>query len=133
MLQEGRDAEQLGYATLAAEVAVLETAVDRLVAGATHYPPRRRLLDRLTRERTHSRDDRGRADSSARCIAINSAVWLDRIGMTSGAATEPATPMQPRRQLAVSVPEASAPTPKWSPGVTLVQCASHFAGSAVLH
>ena len=28
-------------------------AVDRLVAGATHYPPHRRLLDRLARERTH--------------------------------------------------------------------------------
>src|SRR6266511_2789779 len=34
-----------------------------------------------------SRDDRGRADSSARCSAINSAVRLDRVGMTHHSST----------------------------------------------
>src|SRR6266545_1617788 len=34
-----------------------------------------------------SRDDRGRADSSARCTAINSAVRLDRVGMTHHSST----------------------------------------------
>ena len=31
----------------------LEAAVDRLVAGATRYPPNRRLLNHLARERAH--------------------------------------------------------------------------------
>jgi transposase len=50
-LREDRDAGALDAATLAAEVEGLQAAVDRLVAGATRYPPNRRLLDHLARER----------------------------------------------------------------------------------
>jgi transposase len=46
-----RDAGALDAGQLAAEVQALEAAVDRLVAGATRYPPNRRLLDHLARER----------------------------------------------------------------------------------
>ena len=38
---------------LAAEVDRLGVAVDKLVAGATVYPPNRRLLNHLGREREH--------------------------------------------------------------------------------
>ena len=48
-----RDAGVLDAGQLAAEVRALEAAVDRLVAGATRYPPNRRLLDHLARERDH--------------------------------------------------------------------------------
>jgi hypothetical protein len=34
-------------------VAGLHAQVDKLVAGATRYPPNRRLLDHLARERVH--------------------------------------------------------------------------------
>ncbi|MGH3102312.1 MAG: zinc-dependent metalloprotease [Thermoleophilia bacterium] len=40
-------------ATLAAEAGRLGARVDKLVAGATRYPPNRRLLDHLAREREH--------------------------------------------------------------------------------
>jgi transposase len=52
-LREDRDAGVLEAGQLAAEVRALEAAVDRLVAGATRYPPNRRLLDHLARERDH--------------------------------------------------------------------------------
>jgi transposase len=52
-LREGRDAGRVDTATLAAEVAGLHAEVDRLVAGATRFPPNRRLLDHLARERAH--------------------------------------------------------------------------------
>ena len=52
-LREDRDAAALDAGQLAAEVQALEAAVDRLVAGATRYPPNRRLLDHLARERDH--------------------------------------------------------------------------------
>jgi transposase len=52
-LREARDAGTLDAGQLAAEVAGLEAAVDRLVAGATRHPPNRRLLDHLAREREH--------------------------------------------------------------------------------
>jgi transposase len=52
-LREDRDAGTLDAGQLAAEVQALEAAVDRLVAGATRYPPNRRLLDHLARERDH--------------------------------------------------------------------------------
>jgi transposase len=48
-----RDADTLEAGQLAAEVQALEAAVDRLVAGASRYPPNRRLLDHLVRERDH--------------------------------------------------------------------------------
>jgi transposase len=48
-----RDAGALDAGQLAAEVRALEAAIDRLVAGATRYPPNRRLLDHLARERDH--------------------------------------------------------------------------------
>src|SRR5512132_3165331 len=52
-LRADRDAGALDAGQLAAEVQALEAAVDRLVAGATRYPPNRRLLDHLARERDH--------------------------------------------------------------------------------
>jgi transposase len=52
-LREDRDAGVLEAGQLAAEVQGLEAAVDRLVAGATRYPPNRRLLDHLAQEREH--------------------------------------------------------------------------------
>jgi hypothetical protein len=52
-LREARDAGTLDAGQLTAEVAGLEAAVDRLVAGATRHPPNRRLLDHLGREREH--------------------------------------------------------------------------------
>ena len=52
-LRWDRDAGALDAGQLAAEVRGLEAAVDRLVAGATRYPPNRRLLDHLAREREH--------------------------------------------------------------------------------
>jgi hypothetical protein len=48
-----RDAGTLEAGQLAAEVQGLEAAVDRLVAGASRYPPNRRLLDHLAGERDH--------------------------------------------------------------------------------
>jgi transposase len=52
-LRGGRDAGAPEAGRLIAEVQALEAAVDRLVAGATRYPPNRRLLDHLARERDH--------------------------------------------------------------------------------
>jgi transposase len=48
-----RDAGTLDAGQLAAEIQGLEAAVDRLVAGATRYPPNRRLLNHLAGERDH--------------------------------------------------------------------------------
>jgi transposase len=50
-LRGARDAGTIDAAALAAEAAGLQTQVDRLVAGATRYPPNRRLLGHLARER----------------------------------------------------------------------------------
>jgi transposase len=50
-LRADRDAGALDASQLAAEVQAPDAAVDRLVAGATRYPPNRRLLDHLARER----------------------------------------------------------------------------------
>jgi transposase len=47
----GRDAGELDAAQVAAEAERLGAAVDRLLAGRTTYPPNRRLLDHLARER----------------------------------------------------------------------------------
>jgi transposase len=52
-LRADRDAGALDASQLAAEVDGLEAAVDRLVAGATRYPPNRRLLNHLAQEREH--------------------------------------------------------------------------------
>jgi transposase len=52
-LRWDRDAGVLDAGQLAAEVAGLEAAVDRLVAGASRHPPNRRLLDHLAGEREH--------------------------------------------------------------------------------
>jgi Transposase IS66 family/zinc-finger binding domain of transposase IS66 len=48
-----RDAGVLEAGELAAEVQALEAAVDRLVAGASRYPPNRRLLNHPARDRDH--------------------------------------------------------------------------------
>jgi transposase len=50
-VRAARDADQLGAAQVAAEAERLGAAVDRLLAGQTAYPPNRRLLDHLARER----------------------------------------------------------------------------------
>jgi transposase len=47
-----RDADQLDAAQVQAEAERLGAAVDRLLAGQTIYPPNRRLLDHLARERS---------------------------------------------------------------------------------
>jgi transposase len=52
-LRAARDAGTLDAATLVAEVGRLGARVDKLVAGATRYPPNRRLLNHLARERAH--------------------------------------------------------------------------------
>ena len=52
-LREARDAGTLDAATLAAEAGRLGARIDKLVAGATRYPPNRRLLNHLARERAH--------------------------------------------------------------------------------
>jgi transposase len=52
-LRDARDARTLDAATLAAEAGRLGAKVDKLIAGATRYPPNRRLLDHLARERAH--------------------------------------------------------------------------------
>ena len=52
-LRADRDAGTLDAATLAAEAERLGAKVDKLIAGATCYPPNRRLLDHLAREREH--------------------------------------------------------------------------------
>jgi transposase len=52
-LRGARDIDTVDAAALAAEVAGLHARVDKLVAGATRYPPNRRLLDHLARERAH--------------------------------------------------------------------------------
>jgi transposase len=52
-LWAGRDADRVDTTTLAAEAERLAAQVDRLIAGATRYPPNRRLLDHLARERAH--------------------------------------------------------------------------------
>jgi transposase len=49
--RDARDAGQLDAAQVAAEAERLDAAVDRLLAGQTVYPPNRRLLDHLARER----------------------------------------------------------------------------------
>jgi transposase len=46
-----RDAGELDAAQVTAEAERLGAAVDRLLAGQTVYPPNRRLLDHLARER----------------------------------------------------------------------------------
>ena len=52
-LRDAHHAGTLDAATLAAEAGRLEAQVDKLVAGRTCYPPNRRLLDHLARERGH--------------------------------------------------------------------------------
>jgi transposase len=52
-LREAHHAGALDAATLAAEAGRLGARVDKLVAGRTRYPPNRRLLDHLAREREH--------------------------------------------------------------------------------
>ena len=52
-LRDAHNAGTLDAATLAAEAARLGAQVDKLIAGATRYPPNRRLLDHLGREREH--------------------------------------------------------------------------------
>jgi transposase len=52
-LRAARDAGTLDAATLVAEAGRLGAKVDKLVAGATRYPPNHRLLDHLAREREH--------------------------------------------------------------------------------
>jgi transposase len=51
LVREQRDAGQLDAAQAAAGAERLGAAVDRLLAGQTVYPPNRRLLDHLGRER----------------------------------------------------------------------------------
>jgi len=73
----------LDAATLAAEVEGLEAAVDRLMAGATRYPPNRRLLDHLAREREHLFTFLGvgvhatnwRAEQAIRPAVVTRKVW----------------------------------------------------------
>ena len=50
-VRDARDAGALDQAAAAAEAERLGAAVDRLLAGRTVYPPNRRLLDHLGRER----------------------------------------------------------------------------------
>jgi transposase len=52
-LRNADNAGALDAATLAIEAGRLGAQVDRLVAGRTRYPPNRRLLDHLGRERQH--------------------------------------------------------------------------------
>ena len=52
-LRDAHHAGTLAAATLAAEAGRLQAQVDKLVAGRTCYPPNRRLLDHLARERGH--------------------------------------------------------------------------------
>jgi transposase len=52
-LRAARDAGELAAEHLTAEVDRLGAAGDKLVAGATVYPPNRRLLNHLGREREH--------------------------------------------------------------------------------
>jgi transposase len=52
-VRDARDAGQLGPAEVAAEAERLGVAVDALIAGRTSYPPNRRLLNHLGRERDH--------------------------------------------------------------------------------
>jgi transposase len=52
-LRDAHNAGTLDAATLAAEAERLGAQVDRLVAGATRYPPNRRLLHHLAQEREH--------------------------------------------------------------------------------
>jgi transposase len=50
-LRTAHQAGTLDRATLAAEADRLDAQVDKLIAGATHYPPNRRLLGHLANER----------------------------------------------------------------------------------
>jgi transposase len=53
VLRDAHQAGALDAATLAAEAGRLGAQIDKLVAGATRYPPNRRLLGHLARERQH--------------------------------------------------------------------------------
>jgi transposase len=50
-IREQRDTGELDAAQVAGEAERLGAAIDRLIAGQTVYPPNRRLLDHLARER----------------------------------------------------------------------------------
>jgi transposase len=52
-LRDAYNAGTVDAATLAAEAERLGAQIDKLIAGATRYPPNRRLLDHLGREREH--------------------------------------------------------------------------------
>ena len=52
-LREAYQAGALDAGTLAAQAERLGAKVDKLIAGATRYPPNRRLLNHLAREREH--------------------------------------------------------------------------------
>jgi transposase len=52
-LRDAHNAGAVDTATVAIEVARLEAKVDKLIAGATRYPPNRRLLNHLAQEREH--------------------------------------------------------------------------------
>jgi transposase len=52
-VRDAGDAGQLGPVEVAAEAKRLSGALDKLIAGRTSYPPNRRLLNHLGRERDH--------------------------------------------------------------------------------
>jgi len=52
-LREAYQAGDVDAARLVTEAERLGARVDKLIAGATRYPPNRRLLDHLARERQH--------------------------------------------------------------------------------
>jgi transposase len=53
LLRDAHDAGAMDQATLVAEADRLGAQIDKLVAGATRYPPNRRLLNHLAAERQH--------------------------------------------------------------------------------
>ena len=88
--RDQRDAGELDAAQVAAEVERLGAAVDRLISGRTVYPPNRRLLDHLGRERDALftfllRDDDGvrvqatnwRAEHASRPAVVCRKAWGD--------------------------------------------------------
>ena len=83
-LRDARDAATLDAATLAGEVDRLGAQVDKLIAGRTVYPPNRRLLDHLAREREHLLTFLGvdgvqatnwRAEQAIRPAVVTRKVW----------------------------------------------------------
>jgi transposase len=110
-LRDAHHAGTLDAATLAAEAGRLQSQVDKLVAGRTCYPPNRRLLDHLARERGH----------------LFTFLWAPAYRPPTGAPSRPSAPRSSPAKSGVATVPGPGPTPGRSSRVCSAPPASRAA------